>query len=127
MDDLGVELLRCRQPLCRPPSGIMPRRRKDIRRVVKAVHLKFAAITNTTIVTYKSAVCDFLAWRRRLDLPWPKSEEDFDILLSEYVNFLYREDEPLYKAGDVLCGIQRFLPRVKRSLHLTRLYYKNSI
>ena len=74
----------------------MPRPRLVARRNVKAAHLKYAAITTTTMSKYRRAVKFFFLWRRQSGLAFPTSHAQLDEQFAEFLNFLYQDDYPMY-------------------------------
>ena len=103
----------------------MPARRVRMRRQVQIAHLKYPAITHTTLRRYKLSVKSFFAWARSSKLRLPHSFLELDGQLSEYFNFLFLDDRPMHWAADSLSGFKRLLPSCKRHLNISNLYYKN--
>ena len=101
----------------------MPRARADKKRLVKASHIKFAAITITSLLKYRKAVRAFLQWRADQGHAMPVTLTALDILFSEYSNALYVGDEPMYKAADALSGLKRYYPQCRKHLDVSHAFY----
>ena len=103
----------------------MPRPRLAARRKVKVAHLKYAAITTTTVLKYRRAIRFFFLWPRRSGLAFPTSHAQLDAQLAEFLNFLYQDDYPMYWGANALSGFKRLYPACRRHLDLSALYYRN--
>ena len=96
-----------------------------MRRQVQIAHLKYAAITHSTLRRYKLSVKRFFAWARSSKLRLPHSFLELGGQLSEFFNFLFLDDCPMHWAADALSGFKRLLPSCKRHLNISNLYLKN--
>ena len=65
---------------------------------------------------------EFIATRER---PWPRSFDDLDEEIGEYINDLYLDDLPQGWGGDLVCAFKRFYPKCRRHLTTSELYLKN--
>ena len=89
---------------------------------VHKTHLKYVGISPRTVKRYSTAVLHYFAYLVMFNLTYPESPEELDQSLSEYINMLWQEDEPLGYAQDLVHGFVRFLPRVRRNLAISRQY-----
>ena len=73
----------------------MPRPRSATKQKVQIAHLKFAAITNKTLIGYRKAVHDF-CWIDNKNILKPRSVTLLGQMLSEYLNDLFVTGAPMY-------------------------------
>ena len=91
---------------------MMPRPRNSSKGMVRAVHIKYASISIQTVKHYRAAVAAFFKWIRNSGQDWPNSPDELDLVLSEYINSLYRRREALYRASYFVSGFRRLVPQV---------------
>ena len=102
---------------------MMPRPRKPVRKKNRPAHLKYAAISVSTLVKYRQAVASFFTWKKRCGYPTPSSFAGLDDMLAEITNESYLEREPMYKAANALCGLNRLYPRCRKHLDTSHMLY----
>lgn len=102
----------------------MARPRKPTRGVVRAKHIKFAAIRIHSLLKNKRALKTFFTWRRQEARPWPSSPQGIDREINSWINYLYAGDMPMYIAADSLSGVKRYLPEVRKALPISDACYK---
>jgi integrase len=103
----------------------MPRPQVKLKLKIRAGHLKYAALTPATLTKYEFAVKQFFVWVFKTHGRRSRSRSEFDWTAGEYVNFLFQEAEPYYKAGYFLSGLKRLYPESKQALNSANAFYKN--
>ena len=88
----------------------MPVRSKFKRptRATKKKHISEISVSQKTVLRYRSGIQLFYKWRKSEGLAPSSSFSELDVQLGEYINFLYQNDMPLYRGGDVLSGLRNF-------------------
>jgi integrase len=107
------------------PTAKMPRPQVKLKLKIRAGHLKYAALTPATLSKYEFAVKEFFVWVLKTHGRRSRSRSEFDWTAGEYVNFLFQQAEPYYKAGYFLSGLKRLYPESKRALSSANAFYKN--
>ena len=103
----------------------MPVRSKFKRptRATKKKHISEISVSQKTVLRYRSGIQLFYKWRKSEGLAPSSSFSELDVQLGEYINFLYQNDMPLYRGGDVLSGFKKFYPRGRRLLEISTAWY----
>ncbi len=70
----------------------LPVRSPRWKRLVRKVHIKYEALTETSLRRYQVAVKRFVLWRRSAAFPFPISLQQLDFKASEYINLLYFDE-----------------------------------
>ena len=91
----------------------MPRRRAEIKQKVQVAHLKYAAISNTTLIRYRKAVHEIFIWLSHNGLLKPRSVNMLDQLLGEYLNELFIAGAPLYIGANAIVGLKKIIRSAK--------------
>ena len=107
--------------------GAMPVRSKNSRptRNAKKEHVSQISVSRRTILRYRSAMNLFIKWRKTEGIPPSSDFPELDSQLGEDINYLYQNDCPLYRGGDVLAGYKKFHPRCRRLLETATAWYYN--
>ena len=87
----------------------MPVRAKFKRptRSAKKKHISEISVSQKTILRDRSGIQLFYKWRKSEGLAPSSDFPELDVQLVEYINFLYQNDMPLYRGGDVLAGFKK--------------------
>jgi hypothetical protein len=86
--------------------------------------LKYAGLHPRTIRAYGAALDRFLKFvrRRRLKL---RSESQLDRQISEFIDHLYQEGEPMSYGGHLLSAVKRFHPELRLCLPRSSQLFRN--
>ena len=103
----------------------MPVRSKFKRptRATKKKHISEISVSQKNVLRYRSGIQLFYKWRKSEGLAPSSSFSELDVQLGEYINFLYQNDMPLYRGGDVLSGFKKCYPRCRRLLEISTAWY----
>ena len=88
-------------------------------------HLKYLGVQQRTIQLYKREVSLFFEYLALHGLQLPRNFGALDLLVGEYINHLFQEGEAISKAGWLLSGLRRFMPRLRRELCVSQQWYTN--
>jgi len=79
-------------------------------------HLSTHVISASTQARYKVACQKCFAFVAEFDAPWPRTPEEFDLLICRYIEHVWQEGEPRGWAGDAISGLGHFVPHVRKRL-----------
>ena len=102
----------------------MPVSRAPGRRVQKG-YLELMGVGPIWVEKCKDAMRKFFLYLRRHKIRIPRSRNELDEQVAEYVNFLYQDDRPLDWAASFLGVLKRLCPTDKRDLDLAQLWFSN--
>ena len=88
-------------------------------------HLKYVGLKQITLNRYNAAVTRFFTYLKLTETPFPRTVAEIEYATSEYVNFLYQNEDPLSWASTFLSGIRRLCPQCKPCLSTAALYARN--
>eukprot|EP00435_Cladocopium_sp_Y103_P033071 s2703_g8.t1 len=77
--------------------------------------LKYAGLHPCTLRAYRTALDRFLAYTRKKRLKLSKTRH-LDCQMSEFIDMLYQEGEPMSYAGHLLSAVKRFFPQLRLQL-----------
>ena len=86
--------------------------RRRVRR--EAGKLRDLIITSTTLNQYSAALARFFKWAKERALAQMNPEE-FDLLVSEFIEYLWVYGEPKSRANDTCSGLQHHVPNLRES------------
>ena len=89
------------------------------------MHLREVGIQTKTRNRYRNSLRKFFDYLRQHNLPIPMHVSKLDRTVAGYLNHLWMDDAPEVQAADILCGIKRYLPQARRSLHISSFYFSN--
>ena len=107
------------------PTDKMPRPRKTRKQRVQVAHLKYAAVTSTTLNNYRKAVFNFFRWLDAHGAARPHSHAELDRQFGEYLNFLFTHDEPMYLGTNAMSGLKKLYPSCRKALEVSSQLLKN--
>ena len=73
-------------------------------------------IAPLTLTRYEKATTELMQYWSQDDSPLPNSPEEADEMLSEYIEFCWERGLPRLAAADAICGLQHFVPQLRRAL-----------
>jgi len=89
----------------------------------KAGQLRNLVLKPSTLVRYKAAVLGFFEHLEHMGVSIPRSYDNLDDELADYLEVLWQEGEARSVAGDTISGLQHLIPRTKKKLLFSwRLY-----
>jgi integrase len=103
----------------------MPRPQVKLKLKIRTGHLKYAALTPATLTKYEFAVKEFFTWVSKTHGGRARSRLQFDWTAGEYINYLFQNALPYYKAGYFISGLKRLYPESKHALNSATAFYKN--
>eukprot|EP00435_Cladocopium_sp_Y103_P031810 s2315_g8.t1 len=86
--------------------------------------LQYAGLHPRTLRAYRTALDRFLAYVRRRKLKL-KNPAHLDRQMSEFIEMLYQEGEPMSFAGHLLSAVKRFHPQVRLQLPCASQLFRN--
>ena len=107
------------------PTDKMPRPRKTRKQRVQVAHLKYAAVTSTTLNNYRKAVFNFFRWLEAKGSARPRSHAELDYHLGEYLNHLFTHGEPMYLGTNAMSGLKKLYPSCRKTLEVSSQLLKN--
>jgi integrase len=97
-------------------------------REVKSGHVKYAGITKVSLARYRKRLRVYFDFLHVHDMEWPKSLEELDESVGEYINHMYKEGESPNYARETISALKRLYPRCKKgletALHFTKCWGK---
>ena len=94
-------------------------------REVQKLSLKYKGISPKTRHRYESQIKIFFSYLTRNDIVLPSLYRQLDTVLSDYIDHMFMEGEPIGYAGDLISGISRFCPGARLRIPTTRLWFRN--
>ena len=82
-------------------------------------------VLKSTQKRYAYALLCFFKWRRIQKLRHPKTYDEVDNILGEYVNYLFQVGKPQYLGYDVVSAMRRYCPQSKASLNTAKTFLAN--
>ena len=108
-----------------PVLSLMVKRIQAKRRRLTHGHLRMVGILKSTQKRYAYALLCFFKWRRIQKRRHPKTYDEVDNLLGEYVNYLFQAGKPQYLGYDVVSAMRRYCPQSKASLNTAKTFLAN--
>jgi integrase len=91
----------------------------------KKAHIKHEGIQETTAHRYRQSLARFFEFVRLHERLLPRTFEELDDEVGEFINYLYQDDLPQGWGIDLLSALKRFYPKCRRHLGTGHLYMKN--
>jgi hypothetical protein len=82
-------------------------------------------VSARTLRSYRKALSSFLVYLSAVGIAFPRTAEAIDAEASEYINYLYQNGDSLTEAGHFVSALKRFVPQMRRCLHLSSQLYSN--
>eukprot|EP00959_Pyramimonas_sp_CCMP1952_P244717 5115140-Pyramimonas_sp.AAC.1 len=93
--------------------------------VARKAHIKHEGIQPVTARRYRHSLARFFEFISSHRRPWPRSLDELDEEVGEYINHLYLDDLPQYWASDLVSAFKRHYPKCRRHLGTAEVYLKN--
>ena len=77
-----------------------------------------------TLKRYRHETLAFFTWLEQEGHEVPTGVEDLDELMAAYLEYLWEVGDARARAANAICGLQHYMPRVKRHLPQAWRYYK---
>lgn len=87
--------------------------------------LQFAGLKPRTVHSYKRAIQRFFQYLDDEGIDIPASHRMLDVRVSDYLEHMWLDDEPMTYAGHLLSGLRRFMPHLRWRLPRARQYFSN--
>lgn len=87
--------------------------------------LQFAGLKPSTVRSYKRAMKRFFDWLEVEEKEVPTTFGTLDLLLSQYLQHMWLDDEPITYGGHLLSGLRCFLPETRWRTPRAKQYFAN--
>ena len=87
--------------------------------------LQFVGLKATTIKSYKQALRRFFQYLEDEELPLPRIFRELDSYLSQFLEHMWLDDQPMAYAGHLLSALRRFMPESRWKVPRAKQYYSN--
>lgn len=101
------------------------RQRQTLRRQLGSLSLNL--VKRITVARYAEHFNRFAQHLQDTNQPWPNSPEEFDLVVSEYLEILWDLGIPKTSATYTLASIHYYMPQLKRKLVVSQLATEGSL
>ena len=100
-------------------------RKRGSQNPLRGLSLREVGVTLATRRRYESRIQEFMRYLRRERRRLPEGVEEFDEVVSEYVEHLWSRNAPEASAVEFLSATFRLLPQTRRNLPITSFLVAN--